>query len=70
MYAASKDNFVFHVTPDEFCTFLAILLISGYSLLPRRRMYWQQETNVFNCAVADWLPRNRFEEILRYSYGR
>ena len=36
--------------------------------LPRRCMYWQQETNVFNCAVADLLPRNRFEEILRYSH--
>ena len=31
-------------------------------------MYWQQETDVFNCAVADLLSRNRFEEILRYSH--
>ena len=31
-------------------------------------MYCQQETDVFNCAIADLLPRNRFEEILRYSH--
>ena len=68
IYAASKGNFVFHVTPDKFCAFLAILLILGYTSLPRRRMYWQQETDVFKCAVADLLPRNCFEEILRYSH--
>ena len=68
IYEASKSNFVFHVTSDEFCAFLAILLISGYTSLPRCCMHWQQETNVFNCAVADLLPRNHFEEILRYSH--
>ena len=40
----------------------------GYKSLPRRCMYWQQETNVFNYAVADLLRRNRFEEIVRYAY--
>ena len=68
IYAASKGNFVFHVTPDEFCAFVAILLILGYTSLPRRRMYWQQETDVSNCVVADLLPRNHFGEILRYSH--
>ena len=67
MYAANKGNFVFHVTQDESCAFLAILLIKGYTSLPRRRMYWQQETDVFNCAVADLLLRNRFEETLTSS---
>ena len=68
IYASSKGNFVFHVTPDKFRVFLAILLISGYASLPRHRMYWQQETNGSNCAVADLLPRNCFEEIFRYSH--
>ena len=27
-----------------------------------------KETNGSNCAVADLLPRNRFEEIFRYSH--
>ena len=65
---ASKGNFAFHVTPDKFCAFLAIILISGYTSLPRRRMCWQQEADVLNCNVADLSPRNLFEEILRYSH--
>ena len=48
IYAASKGNFVFHVTLDKFHAFLASLLISGYTSLPWRGMYWQQEPNVFN----------------------
>ena len=65
--ASSRDNFVLHVTPKEFCAFSAIVLISGCTYLSWRRMHWQQEANVFNCAVADLLPGNRFEEILRYA---
>ena len=32
IYANSKRNFTFHVTPDEFRAFLAVLLISGCTL--------------------------------------
>ena len=66
IYANSKGNFTFHVTLGEFRASLAILLISGYTSLPRRRMYWEQTPDVFNCTVSDILTRNRFEEILRY----
>ena len=61
LYANSKENFTLHVTPDEFCPFLAIMLISGYALLPCCRMYWEQAPDVFNFAVSDLLPQNRFE---------
>ena len=66
IYANSKGNFTFHVTLGEFRASLAILLLSGYTSLPRRRMYWEQTPDVFNCTVSDILTRNRFEEILRY----
>ena len=68
IYGASKHNFVFCGTLEEFCVFLANLLILAYTYLPWRHRYWEKETNVFNCAFADMLPRNHFEEILRYSH--
>ena len=68
IYAGSKGNFVFHVTLDELCAFLAILLILGHISLPLRSIDWQQDTNVFNYAVADWSPRTRFEKMLRSSH--
>ena len=66
IYANSKGNFTLHVTPDKLRAFLAILLISGYTSLQRRRVYWEQVPDVFNYTVSDMLTRNRFEEILRY----
>ena len=66
IYAKSKGNFTFHVTPDEFCAFLAILPISGYTPPPFCQMYWEQAPDVSNSAVSDILTQNRFEEILGY----
>ena len=66
IYRKSEGNFTFHVTLDELRAFLAILRKSGYTSLPHRRMYWEEATDVFNCAVSDLLTRNRFEEILGY----
>ena len=63
MYAKSNRNFFFHITAEELCAFVAILVTSGYASLPRR---WEQESNVFNCAMSDLLPRNSFEELLKY----
>ena len=45
---------------------IAILIISGYSALPRRRLYWENSEDTYNPAVASSLTVNRFEEILRY----
>ena len=70
IYANSNGNFTIHVNPDEFRAFLAILLIYGYTSLPRSRMYWEQAPDVFNCAVLDTLTRNRFEEILYYDESK
>ena len=48
--------------------FLALLLLSGYVSLPRRRMYWKKLPDVNNEAVASTMSRHRFEEILRFLY--
>lgn len=46
--------------------FLAVLLLSGYATLPRRRMYWEQQADVLNEAVSRAMPRKKFEDMLRY----
>ena len=46
--------------------FLALLLLSGYVSLPRRRMYWEKLRDVNNKAVASTMSRHRFEEIFRF----
>ena len=38
-YAVDKGAHQFHVTMEEMRAFLAVLLLSGYATLPRRRMY-------------------------------
>jgi len=65
-YAHQKLQPNFTITAENFRAFIAILLLLGYVPLPRRRMYWEQSTDVHNEAVAGALSLNRFEEILRY----
>ena len=65
-YAADKASHQFHVTKEEMRAFLALLLLSGYVSLPRRRIYWEKLPDVHNEAIASTMSRHRFEEILRF----
>lgn len=65
-YARSKGNMTFATTSEELKTFLAILLLSGYSPVPRRRMYWSSDEDVGKDAVQAAMSRNRFDEMMRY----
>lgn len=65
-YARSKGNHSFSVNSGEMRTFLAILLLSGYNTVPRRRMYWSQNDDVRNVAVVSAMTRDRFDDIMRY----
>lgn len=65
-YARSKGNHSFSVNSGEMRTFLAILLLSGYNTVPRRRMYWSQDDDVRNVAVVSAMTRDRFDDIMRY----
>ena len=44
--------------------FVAMLLLSDYNILPRRRMYWENSEDVRNDNMPRAMSRNRFEEIL------
>ena len=63
-YAMQKGRHEFSTTSSELRLFLAILFVSGYAPLPRRRMYWEPADDVLNLAVSRSMTRNRFEEIM------
>lgn len=51
---------------EEIRAILAILLLSGYAPLPQRSLYWTQEDDIYNAAIANCMPRNRFDQIMKY----
>ncbi|XP_060552737.1 piggyBac transposable element-derived protein 3-like [Ruditapes philippinarum] len=65
-YAGSKGNHSFSTSPQEIRIFLAILLISGYNTVPRRRQFWSRDDDVRNEAIARTMPRDRFDILVRY----
>ena len=44
--------------------FMAILILSGYNVLPRKQLYWSVDKDVHNPFVANAMSRNQFNEIL------
>ena len=54
LYASFIGKMTFSVDKDEMRAFIAILLISGYSVVPRRQM-WQQSQDVHNSAVSQFM---------------
>ena len=65
-YARQTENHSFQLTTDDLRLFLAILFTSGYCVLLSRRMQWECSPDVLNEAISKAMPRNRFEEILRF----
>ena len=51
-----KHNF--HVGHAEMRLFLAMLLLSGYNVLPRRRMYWENSEDVKNNSMSRAMSGN------------
>ena len=66
LYASHhKGNHTFHTNASEIKLFLAILLLSGYNPLPRKKMYWENLPDVHNESVSDAMSRNRFDAIMQ-----
>ena len=59
-----KGKHSFHVDHSEMRLFVAMLLLSGYNVLSRRRMYWDNSEDVHNESMSRAMSRNRFEKIL------
>ncbi|KAJ4441104.1 hypothetical protein ANN_10954, partial [Periplaneta americana] len=61
---AAKKNRVGDCSENEMMVFLAVLLLSGYVVVPRRRMYWQGEQDSHNELVSNAISRDRFDFIM------
>jgi len=58
LHATQEDpTSSFDVTVDELKVVVGILLISGYNVVPRRRLYWSSETDVRNDMIARAMSR-------------
>ena len=55
----------YEISMNELKLFFAVLMISGYSSLPRREMYWSLDLDIRNEAVAQAMSRNRFRDLLK-----
>jgi len=61
-----KGDHDFTTNADEIKTFRAILLISVYSSLPRRTMYWEANPDSHNEDVASAMSSNRCDDLMRF----
>uniref|UniRef100_A0A3B4VGZ0 PiggyBac transposable element-derived protein domain-containing protein n=1 Tax=Seriola dumerili TaxID=41447 RepID=A0A3B4VGZ0_SERDU len=66
LYAVQKGNENLGLTSEEFKTFLGMNMVMSYIRYPRARMYWSSEQGLRLDLVADAMPVNRFEKIMRY----
>ncbi|KAJ8942181.1 hypothetical protein NQ318_002855 [Aromia moschata] len=63
MYAL-KRNRKANISCDEIKCFLGVLLVSGYSSVSRRRMYWENSEDSKNILISNAIRRDRFEYIM------
>ncbi|XP_066958094.1 piggyBac transposable element-derived protein 3-like [Macrobrachium rosenbergii] len=68
-YAAQNGNHQFSLSCNEMKIFVAILLLSGYCSVSRRRLHWSTELDTHNELISNSMRRNRFEEIMRYFHA-
>ena len=66
MYALQKGQENLALTNAGLKTFLGINMVMSYLKYPRSRMYGSSEEGLHLDWIANAMPVNRFEEILRY----
>lgn len=62
---AGRKNCRLEIGNDEMFVFIAVLYVSGYVPVPRRRMFWEARDDTRNVLVYNSIRRNRFEEIFK-----
>lgn len=66
LFATQNNNPNYSLSIEEMYVFLGILYLSGYVLLPRKKMFWETADDVRNILVSNAMRRNRFEEITKF----
>ena len=61
-----KGEHNFTMTQYKFKEFIAILLVSGYTELPRQEIYWERREEGHNFLVSSMMSKNKFEECKKY----
>ncbi|GFS77487.1 piggyBac transposable element-derived protein 3 [Nephila pilipes] len=55
LYAGQKGDHDFVIGAEDLKLFFTILFTSGYNVLPRRRMYWENSSDLKNNAISEGL---------------
>ena len=64
-YAHANGKHNFSVSVEELKSFMAILLLCDYVIVPRRSMYWEHSEDTHNPVVSSLMSRNRFDSIIQ-----
>ncbi len=64
-YAIQNGKHSFTLTSDENENLHRNLLLSGYCCVPRLRLFWQRQPDVYNELIADSMRRDHFDEIMK-----
>ena len=56
-------KYEFKTNPSKIRLLIAILLLTGYNPLPKRKLCWKNSSDVYNAAMSNAMPRLRFEKI-------
>ena len=65
LYSMKKNWPDINVQKSELKVFIAILLLTRYSFLPRKPLYWSKSPDVFNEAISYAMRRDRFDNIMK-----
>ena len=69
MYSAQYGNHNFALDVGEMKVFVGINLLSGCKSVTRQSMYWSEELDTRNELIVRSMPRNRFDEIVKYIHA-
>ncbi|KAI4463240.1 tc5 transposase dna-binding domain [Holotrichia oblita] len=61
---ANQRNRNGDISEDEMQCFIAVLLLSGYVVLPRKELYWETSVDTHNTMVSEAISRDRFKFIM------
>ncbi|XP_054720347.1 piggyBac transposable element-derived protein 3-like [Uloborus diversus] len=65
-YASQKNDHSFSISEGEFKLFLGVMFYSGYHILPREKMYWENAPDIGTTLVSNAISRKKYSDIKHY----